>query len=112
LTDHKVFELMSAPLQSGVDFRNAKVSCQTYGQLAADKSNVIVVPSGYTLTHDEVGWLTSASKVLDRRRRFIISVSMLGTACLRRRATLSHRSTAGATRGSRSPITCECNSAW
>jgi hypothetical protein len=65
-TDHKIFELKSAPLQSGVDFRDVKISYKTYGQLAADKSNVVVVPSGYTLTHDEVDWLTSAGKVLVR----------------------------------------------
>jgi homoserine O-acetyltransferase/O-succinyltransferase len=77
-TDHKIFELKSAPLQSGIDFRGVKISYKTYGQLAADKSNVIVVPSGYALTHDEVDWLTSAGKVLDPSRWFIISVSMLG----------------------------------
>jgi homoserine O-acetyltransferase len=77
-TDHKIFELQSAPLQSGVDFRSEKISYKTYGQLAADKSNVIVVPSGYTLTHAEVDWLTSTAKVLDPSRYFIISVSMLG----------------------------------
>lgn len=65
-------------LQSGVDFRGVKVSYKTYGQLAADKSNVVVVPSGYTLTHDEVDWLTSVGKVLDPSNYFIISVSTLG----------------------------------
>jgi homoserine O-acetyltransferase/O-succinyltransferase len=77
-TDHKIFELESAPLQSGVDFRGAKISYKTYGQLAADKSNVIVVPSGYTLTHDEVDWLITVGRVLDPSRYFIISVNMLG----------------------------------
>jgi homoserine acetyltransferase len=32
------------------DFHGVRISYKTYGQLAADKSNVIVVPSGYTLT--------------------------------------------------------------
>jgi homoserine O-acetyltransferase/O-succinyltransferase len=67
-TDHKIFELKSAPLQCGVDFRGVKISYKTYGQLAADKSNAIVVPSGYALTHDEVDWLTSAGKVFDPSR--------------------------------------------
>jgi homoserine O-acetyltransferase/O-succinyltransferase len=65
-------------LQSGVDFCGVKISYKTYGQLAADKSNVVVVPSGFTLTHDEVDCLTSAGNVLDPGRWFIISVSMLG----------------------------------
>jgi homoserine O-acetyltransferase len=77
-TDQKIFELASALLQSGVDFRNAKVSYKTYGQLAPDRSNVIVVPSAYAGTHDEADWLTSAGKVLDPSRYFVISVNMLG----------------------------------
>ena len=57
--DHKIFELKSAPLQSGIDFRGVKVSYKTYGQLAPDKSNVIVVPSYYSETHHEgADWLT------------------------------------------------------
>jgi homoserine O-acetyltransferase/O-succinyltransferase len=77
-TDHKIFELSSAPLQSGVDFLGIKISYKTYGQLAADKSNVVVIPSGFTLTHEEVDWLTSVGKVFDPSRHFIISISMLG----------------------------------
>jgi homoserine O-acetyltransferase/O-succinyltransferase len=76
--DHKIFELDSAPLQSGVDFRNVKVSYKTYGQLAGDKSNVIVCPSAYGGDHGYVDWLTSAAKVFDPNRYFIISISMLG----------------------------------
>ncbi len=77
--DHKIFELKSAPLQSGIDFRGVKVSYKTYGQLAPDKSNVIVVPSYYSETHHEgADWLTSAGKILDPSRYFIISINMLG----------------------------------
>jgi homoserine O-acetyltransferase/O-succinyltransferase len=77
-TDHKIFELKSAPLQSGIDFRGVKVSYKTYGQLAPDKSNVIVVPSPYAGAHEGADWLTSAGKILDPSRYFIISVNMLG----------------------------------
>jgi hypothetical protein len=76
--DHKIFELKSAPLQSGIDFRGVKISYKTYGQLAPDKSNVIVVPSYYSEAHEGADWLTSASKILDPSRYFIISVNMLG----------------------------------
>src|SRR5262249_55313335 len=77
--DHKIFELNSAPLQSGIDYRGVKVSYKTYGQLASDKSNVIVVPSYYSETHHEgADWLTSAGKILDPSRSFIISMNMLG----------------------------------
>jgi homoserine O-acetyltransferase/O-succinyltransferase len=66
-------------LQSGIDFRGVKVSYKTYGQLAPDNSNVIVVPSYYSGAHEGADWLTSAGKILDPSRYFIISVNMLGS---------------------------------
>ena len=76
--DYKIFDLDSVPLQSGIVFRNAKLAYKTYGQLAADKSNVIVCPSPYAGTHQDVDWLTSAAKVLDPSRYFIIAMNMFG----------------------------------
>jgi homoserine O-acetyltransferase len=76
--DSKIFELDSAPLQSGVEFHNVKISYKTYGQLAGDKSNVIVCPTAYGGDHRLIDWLTSAAKVLDPNRYFIIAVNMLG----------------------------------
>ena len=65
-------------LQSSVEFREVKISYKTYGQLAPDKSNVIVVPGAYAGTHQYVDWLTSVGKILDPSRYFIISVVQLG----------------------------------
>ena len=76
--DAKTFTIPSAMLQSGVEFRDAKISYKTYGQLAPDKSNVIVVPGAYAGTHQYVDWLTAAGQVLDPSRYFIISVVQLG----------------------------------
>jgi pimeloyl-ACP methyl ester carboxylesterase len=77
-TDYRVFDLESVPLQSGTVFRNVKLAYKTYGQLAPDKSNVIVCPSAYGSTHKDVDSLTSPGKVLDPSRYFIIAVNMLG----------------------------------
>jgi homoserine O-acetyltransferase/O-succinyltransferase len=77
-TDYKVFDLDSVPLQSGIVFRNAKLAYKTYGELAPDKSNVIICPSAYGSTHQDVDWLTSAGKVLDPSRYFIIAMNMFG----------------------------------
>lgn len=76
--DYKLFDLDAVPLQSGVVFRNAKLAYKTYGQLAGDKSNVIICPSAYAGTHQNVDWLTSAGKVLDPSRYFIIATDMFG----------------------------------
>jgi homoserine O-acetyltransferase/O-succinyltransferase len=76
--DYEVFEMESVPLQSGTEFRKAKLAYKTYGQLAADKSNVIVCPTAYAGTHEGVDWLTGAGKVLDPSHYFIIALNMLG----------------------------------
>jgi homoserine O-acetyltransferase len=68
-TDYRIFDLESVPLQSGTVFRNVKLAYKTYGQLAPDKSNVIVCPSAYGSTHKDVDSLS---------RYFIIAMNMLG----------------------------------
>ncbi len=76
--DYKVFDMESVRLQSGIVFPKAKLAYKTYGQLAADKSNVIVCPSAYAGTHQDVDWLTSTGKVLDSSRYFIVAMNMFG----------------------------------
>ena len=76
--DYEIFDLGSAPLQSGIVFPNAKLAYKTFGELAPDKSNVVVVPSAYSCTHKDIEWQISA-KVLDPSRYFIIMVNMFGS---------------------------------
>jgi homoserine O-acetyltransferase/O-succinyltransferase len=77
--DYQVFDLGSVQLQSGTIFPNAKLAYKTYGALASDKSNVIVMPSYYSGTHKDVEWLIAADKILDPSRYFVISVNMFGS---------------------------------
>jgi homoserine O-acetyltransferase/O-succinyltransferase len=48
MMDYKIFELGDCGLQSGATLRNAKLAYKTYGNLNADKSNVIVYPTWYS----------------------------------------------------------------
>ncbi len=77
--DYQVFDLGSVQLQSDTVFPNAKLAYKTYGELAPDKSNVIVMPSYYSGTHKDVEWLIAADKILDPSRYFVISVNMFGS---------------------------------
>lgn len=77
--DYKIFEVESVKLQSGTIFPNAKLAYKTYGELAPDKSNVIVFPSAYSGTHKDIEWQIAADKVLDPGRYFIIIVNMLSS---------------------------------
>ena len=53
-TDYQTFDLGSVQLQSGVMFPDARLAYKTYGELAPDKSNVIVVPSAFSGTHKDL----------------------------------------------------------
>lgn len=77
--DYQTFDLGSVPLQSGIVFPNAKIAYKTYGALAPNKSNVVVVPSAYSGTHKDIEWQISPDKVLDPSRYFIIVVNMFGS---------------------------------
>lgn len=78
-TDYQTFDLGSVPLQSGIVFPNAKLAYKTYGELAPDKSNVVVVPSAYSGTHKDIEWQIAADKILDPSRYFVIIVNMFGS---------------------------------
>jgi homoserine O-acetyltransferase len=78
-TDYQTFDLGSVQLQSGVMFPDARLAYKTYGELAPDKSNVIVVPSAFSGTHKDLEWQVAANKVLDPGHYFIIMVNMFGS---------------------------------
>jgi len=78
-TDYQTFDLGSVTLQSGIVFHNAKLAYKTYGNLAPDKSNVVVFPSAYSGTHKDLEWQIASDKVLDPSRYFIVIVNMFGS---------------------------------
>ena len=51
MTDYEIFELGDLVLQSGVTLPRARLAYQTYGNLAADKSNVVLYPTSYGAQH-------------------------------------------------------------
>ena len=77
--DYQVFDLGAVTLQSGTVFPNARLAYKTYGNLAPDKSNVIVYPSYYSGTHKDMEWLIAADKILDPTRYFVVIVNMFGS---------------------------------
>lgn len=51
---------------------------QTYGELAADKSNAILYPTSYGAQHPDLDWLIRPDGILDPTRWFIIIPNMFG----------------------------------
>lgn len=76
--DYEIFEAGDVVLQHGATLRSAKLAFKTYGNLNADKSNVIVYPTWYSGKHVDNEWLIGASMALDPAQYFIIVPNMLG----------------------------------
>ncbi len=74
----KTFTLKNFSLQCGAVLPEVKLVYQTYGELAADKSNVILYPTSYGAQHTDIDWLIRADRILDPTRWFIIIPNMFG----------------------------------
>ena len=76
--DYEIFDLGDVTLQSGQLLPNAILAYKTYGHLAADRRNVIVLPTWYPGQHSDLEWLIGEDKALDPRRYCIVVPNMLG----------------------------------
>lgn len=73
-----IYELGDFVLQGGATLRGAQLTYETYGELAADKSNAVVYPTWYSGRHRDNEWLIGEGMALDPARYFIIVPNMLG----------------------------------
>ena len=65
-------------LQCGAVLPKARVVYQTYGELASDRSNVILYPTSYGAQHCDIDWLIRPDGILDPTHWFIIIPNMFG----------------------------------
>ena len=72
------FELGAFRLTSGAVLPDARLVYSTYGELADDRSNVILYPTSYGAQHSDIDWLVASDGILDHRRYFVIIPNMLG----------------------------------
>ena len=76
--DCMFYELGDFTLSSGQVLRDARLGYQTYGTLAPDGDNVIVMPTFYTGTHARNEGFFGAGRAIDPTRHFIVSVNLFG----------------------------------
>ena len=76
--DYEIHDLGDVRLQRGATIRNCKLAYKTFGQLNADKSNVIVYPTWYSGQHYDNEWLIGRGRALDPDKYFIIIPNMFG----------------------------------
>ena len=68
-------------LQKGDVLSTAQLSYKTLGQLNADRSNAVLVPSWYTGTHVESGtFVVGSDRALDRRGMVAAACPIAGSA--------------------------------
>ncbi len=72
------FKLADFQLQCGVVLPEAKLEYKTYGELARDKSNVVLYPTSYGAQHGDIDWLIHPDRILDPSRWFVIIVNAFG----------------------------------
>ncbi|WP_407887217.1 alpha/beta fold hydrolase [Scytonema sp. NUACC26] len=70
--------LKNFKLQYGAVLPEAQLVYQTYGELASDRSNVILYPTSYGAQHYDIDWLIRPDSILDPSRWFIIIPNMFG----------------------------------
>src|SRR3954451_20319384 len=76
--DYDVFDLGDVRLRHGTTLPDAKLAYKTYGELDADRGNVIVYPTWYSGQHYDNEWLIGEGMALDPSRYFIVIPNMFG----------------------------------
>ncbi|HEU0101449.1 MAG TPA: alpha/beta fold hydrolase [Mycobacteriales bacterium] len=76
--DARRFDLGDLTLQGGATLRGAFLAYKTWGELSADGSNAVLVPTWYSSWHDQNEWMIGEGKALDPSRYFIVTPNLLG----------------------------------
>jgi len=88
----QLFKIKDFRLESGVVMPEVTIAYQTYGKLAADGRNAVLLTPGYTSSHHMAGrmsggtsegsWdgLVGPGKAIDTNRLFVVSSNMLGSS--------------------------------
>lgn len=78
MADHATFELGDVELLSGHVLRGVELAYKTYGMLAPDGGNVVLLPTFYTGTHHRNEGFFGRGRAIDPARHFVVSVNLLG----------------------------------
>lgn len=78
MTDHETFNLGPTRLACGVVVPSLHLAYKTYGQLNAQRSNLILYPTSYGAQHSDIDWLIGPKGILDPERYCIVIPNQLG----------------------------------
>ena len=80
MADYEIFEAGDLALQSGTTLRGARLAYKTYGELNANKDNVVVFPTFFGGQHTHNEGMIGEGKALDPSKYFIIVPNMFGNS--------------------------------
>ena len=72
------YRLGNFRLQSGANLEDAFLAYETHGELAADKSNVILYPTWYSGNHEDIRAAIGPGRALDPDKYFMVVPDMFG----------------------------------
>jgi homoserine O-acetyltransferase/O-succinyltransferase len=91
--EDRIFSIRDFRLRNGAVLPEAKIAYETYGRLAHDGRNAVLVTHGYTSSHhaagrnpkngNQPGWwdgLIGPGKAIDTDRLFVVASNMLGSS--------------------------------
>jgi len=76
--DFKTWVAGDLELQSGEVLPNARLAYKTYGELNANRDNVVVLPTFYTGSHLRNEGFFGPGRAIDPARHFVVSVNLFG----------------------------------
>jgi homoserine O-acetyltransferase len=77
--DYEVLELPNVLLQRGGLLPAARLVYKTLGTLSPTRDNVVLVPTWYTGTHNDIEtFMIGEGRALDPRKYFIVMTNLLG----------------------------------
>ena len=76
--EYSTFDLGDFELQSGVVLPGARLAYKTYGELNANRDNVVLLPTFYTGSHMRNEGFFGAGRAIDPARHFVVSVNLFG----------------------------------
>ncbi len=93
IVEDRNFRIRDFRLQNGATMPDVNIAYETYGRLAADGRNAVLVTHGYTSSHhaagrnpansNQPGWwdgLIGPGKAIDTERLYVIASNMLGSS--------------------------------
>ena len=90
MSDTGTFALGDLQLQSGEILEGAAIAWRSWGRLAADRSNAILLATSYGANDADFEWMIGAGRGLDPERWFILIPNMFGNGVSTAPSNYSH----------------------